>query len=114
MHGKKPPPARRGIGDNSEGATIEVEVRLFNSLAHHLRGRRTACTITLPAGGTIGDILTMFGIAVSEVFLVMRNGRDLTPELGGAVRTDFRPSPGDVIALSGPVPYSWGYGAPVV
>jgi len=105
-------PAR--IGDNSDGAAIEIEVRLFNSLAGYLKGRRTACRVSLPAGSCVGDILSMFQIPKSEVFLIMRNGRDLTPELGSTVRTDYRPQDGDVIALSGPVPYSWGYGAPVV
>jgi len=104
----------RGIGDNSGAAAVEIEVRLFNSLARYMRGSRGNCKLTLPAGSDVGDIMRLFGIPHSEVFLVLRNGRDLTPELEGGVRTEYQPEPGDVIALSGPVPYSWGYGSPVV
>ena len=107
-------PIPRRIGDNSAGAAVDIEVRLFNSLARYIKGPRTACRVSLPAGSTVADILKLFEIPLDEVYLVMRNGRDLTPELGGRIRADYRPDAGDVIALSGPVPYSWGYGAPVV
>ena len=45
-----------------------------------------------------------------------RNGRDVTPGIyrGGVVNTEAVLDDGDVIAVSGPVPYSWAYGAPVV
>lgn len=33
---------------------------------------------------------------------------------GGNINTEAGMSDGDVIALSGPVPYSYGYGAPAV
>jgi hypothetical protein len=33
---------------------------------------------------------------------------------GGNVNTEAGMNDGDVIAFSGPVPYSYGYGAPVV
>ena len=37
----------------------------------------------------------------------------MTPTLKGAPNVDEFLSDGDVIAFSGPVPYSAGYGAPV-
>jgi hypothetical protein len=43
------------------------------------------------------------------------NGRDITPGLvGDSIRDYHVLDDGDVIALSGAVPYSYGYGSPVV
>ena len=96
----------------SDGITITVEVRLFNSLARPGEGPRR---VELPAGGTIGDLMRRIDLPAHEVTLVLRNGRDVTPGLyGGPVRTDVALDHGDVIAFSGPVPFSWGMGAPVV
>ena len=64
------------IGHNLGDLTIEVEVRLFNSLTPFGGRDGHRRLLSLPAGSTIDD--------------------------------------GDVVALSGPVPYSWGYGSPVV
>ena len=45
----------------------------------------------------------------------MTNGRDVTPgRVGAPVSSDREIADGDIVALSGPVPYSYGYGAPVV
>ena len=45
----------------------------------------------------------------------MTNGRDVTPgRVGAPVNSDREIAIGDIVALSGPVPYSYGYGAPVV
>ena len=44
----------------------------------------------------------------------MRNGRDITPSLYGGVNTQTVLNEDDVIAFSGPVPYSWGYGSAIV
>ena len=44
----------------------------------------------------------------------MVNGRDVTPLLNGGIETGHLLEDGDVVALSGPVPCSWGYGSPVV
>lgn len=111
---QEPQQVPAGIGDNSGGVEIEIEVRAFNSLARYLRDRSRRLVLSLPAGSSIADILERLGIPRSEVFLVLCNGRDISPGLCGALHTAFRPEHGDVIALSGPVPYSWGYGAPVV
>jgi hypothetical protein len=59
--------------------------------------------------------LEHWGLPKDKVFLVLRNGRDVTPGLVGAeVNVETALEDGDVIAFSGPVPYSYGYGAPVV
>jgi hypothetical protein len=104
------------IGHNARGAMIKVEARFFNSLAKY-SGHEGLCTaLELPAGATVGDIIHQFKIPLAEVFLVLRNGRDISPGLyeGGNVNQEAALDDGDVIALSGPVPYSYGYGAPVV
>ncbi len=103
------------LGHNSQRKTITVESRLFNSLTKFSGTRSTREKLTLPAGSTVRDVLDFWGLPEAEVFLVLRNGRDVTPGLVGApVFVDAALDEGDVIAFSGPVPYSFGYGAPVV
>ena len=61
------------------------------------------------------DVLAFWGLPDDEVFLVLRNGRDVTlGRVGAPVQLGGALDDGDVIAFSGPVPYSFGYGAPVV
>ncbi|PWC56633.1 MoaD/ThiS family protein [Azospirillum sp. TSO22-1] len=103
----------RSVGDNSGAIQIRVEVRLFNSLVPHGHGRPVQ-TVPLPAGSTVGDVIRRFGIPPRDVYLVLINGRDPTPTLGDMVNQERTLEDGDVVALSGPVPFSWGYGAPVV
>jgi hypothetical protein len=103
-----------GIGHNIAGIVIEVEVRLFNSLARFAPAGARQRRLALPAGSSIGDLLRTLGIPASEVHLAFRNGRDVTPGLRGGLNTEHPVEADDVVALSGPVPYSWGYGAPVV
>lgn len=101
------------LGHNVAGLTITVEVRLFNSLkdpADRTGPRR----MELPAGSVVGDVMDALTIPANRVFLVLKNGRDVTPALNGGINRDHPLEDGDVLALSGPVPYSWGYGAPVV
>ena len=102
------------IGHNSADVTVRVEVRLFNSLSQHLGPGNNIRQMEFPAGSTIADILERLRIDRKRVFYVLRNGRDVTKELHGPVNVDVFLEEGDVIALSGPVPYSAGYGAPVV
>lgn len=102
------------LGHNARNVTIAVEVRLFNSLYHFAGPNRGVLQLTLPAGGTVGDIVRELSIPRDEIYLVLRNGRDVTPSLHTPVNTSAALDDGDVVALSGPVPYSWGYGAPVV
>jgi hypothetical protein len=103
------------VGHNSEQATVKIEARLFNSLFKYAADRNCRQAVTLPAGSCIGDLAQYLGLPSDEVFLVLRNGRDVTPGLvGDAVNLEPALEDGDVIAFSGPVPYSYGYGAPVV
>ena len=50
---------------------------------------------------------------LGKVFPMLLNGRDVTPALKDPLNVDEFLSDGDAIALSGSVPYSAGYGAPV-
>ena len=102
------------IGHNSANADIKVEVRLFNSLSRFGGSDGVRRHLILPAGSSIGDILGRLRIPHCEVFLALRNGRDVTPSLYSGLNTERIVDQGDIIAFSGPVPYSWGYGSPVV
>jgi sulfur carrier protein ThiS len=104
------------IGHNVQDARVRVEVRLFNSLARFNGGASAGRPLELAAGSTVGDLMRQLRLPRHEVFLVMRNGRDISPGLyaAGQVNADAALDDGDVIAFSGPVPYSWGYGAPIV
>lgn len=106
-----------GIGHNTDGVVLKVEARFFNSLAKYSGCQGQLCrSIEVPAGTRIGDLITQFKLPLSEIFLVLKNGRDVTPGIyqGGVVNEEVALEDGDVIAFSGPVPYSYGYGAPVV
>jgi hypothetical protein len=105
-----------GIGHNTEGVLLQIEARFFNSLAKY-SGHEGLCNkLEVPAGTRVGDLIDLFRLPLAEIFLVLRNGRDITPGLyqGGVVNQEVALEDGDVIAFSGPVPYSYGYGAPVV
>lgn len=102
----------RGYGDNSGAAPrIRIEVRMFNSLSAFAEGKPAEAE--LPVGTTVGDVVHRYGLPVDRIFLVLVNGRDVTREMG-QVNLLRELEDGDVVAFSGPVPYSWGYGAPVV
>lgn len=104
------------FGHNAEGILVKIEVRFFNSLAKYSGYERLTREVEVPAGASVGDIISMFKMPLPEIFLVLKNGRDITPGLyqGGVVNEEVVVEDGDVIAFSGPVPYSYGYGAPVV
>lgn len=105
-----------GIGHNASLATIRIEIRLFNSLTKFAGPPGPRRTLELMAGATVGDLVDELRLPASEVFLVLRNGRDVSPGLygGGLFNREAALEDGDVVAFSGPVPYSYGYGAPVV
>ncbi len=102
------------IGHNSSDVKVRVEVRLFNSLSRHLGPRNNIQQMEFDAGSTIADIVERLKLDPEKIFYILRNGRDVTSELHGPVDTSAFLEDGDVIALSGPVPYSFGYGAPVM
>lgn len=103
------------LGHNIRDIFIEVEVRLFNSLARYAGPDGQRQKLRLPAGTTVGELADRLAVPRDRLYLVLVNGRDVTPGLVGAgVRTGHMMEDGDVIAFSGAVPYSYGYGSPVV
>lgn len=108
--------SRAGIGHNAGNASIGIEARFFNSLARYSGTDGLVRKLELPAGATVGELIALLRLPIPEIFLVLRNGRDITPGLyqGGVVATHVVLDDGDTIAFSGPVPYSWAYGAPIV
>ena len=103
------------IGHNSAQALVRIEARLFNSLSRFAPPDGPFQSLIFPAGATVGDVIRRLNLPLDQVYLVLRNGRDVTAGLVGAgVNTNAVIDDGDVVALSGPVPYSFGYGAPVV
>jgi hypothetical protein len=104
------------IGHNAGEVSITVEVRLFNSLTAHAGTDGPVRRMELFAGATVGDVVDRLRLPVADIFLVLRNGRDVSPGLygGGRINRDAVLDHGDVVAFSGPVPYSFGFGAPVV
>lgn len=103
------------LGHNIQGVVIDVEVRLFNSVTRFANGDGTRHRLTIPAGTSVGELADRLRIPRSEIFLVLVNGRDVTPGLVGEAFKDYHVvEDGDVVAFSGAVPYSYGYGAPVV
>jgi len=103
------------IGDNSQDVTLSVEVRLFNGVARHAGAEGPRRRLTLPVGTTVGELADQLRIPRRALFLVLVNGRDVTPgRVGEAIKDYHQIQDGDVVAFSGPVPYSYGYGAPVV
>ncbi|MCW5700532.1 MAG: hypothetical protein KIT00_11895 [Rhodospirillales bacterium] len=99
---------------NVEGVNVTVEVRAFNSLTRFTPGSAGRQSLTLPAGSRIEDILGRLRIPSSQVYMVWVNGRDVTASLHDSVNLERVVDDGDVVALSGPVPYSWGFGSPVL
>jgi hypothetical protein len=102
------------MGHNVQNITVTVEVRLFNSLTRFSDDGIKPVTVEMPAGSSVGDVLRELKIPGDKVHLALLNGRDITPSLYAAVNENAMLDEGDVLGLSGPVPYSWGYGSPVV
>jgi hypothetical protein len=108
-------PALSSLGHNSQDVDIEVEVRLFNSMTKRADGGPPRRKLSVPAGTTVGHVARELGITIDEIYLVLVNGKDITPGLIGEKIKDYHMlDDGDVVAFSGAVPYSFGYGAPVV
>lgn len=87
---------------------ITLEICLFNKMSRYATGK-SRFQLAAPESVTYPALLKMLKIRSNDVFVAFRNGRnvELFPE-------DDTLSDGDTIALSGPVPFSRGYGAPVV
>jgi hypothetical protein len=101
------------IGHNSADIPIIIRAKLFNSVKAPDGGPRLR-DIAMHAGDTLSDLVNTLGIDRNMLFIVWANGRDVTKRLGAEINLDYVMEDGDEIALSGPIPYSWGYGSPVV
>lgn len=102
--------AGRGIGDNARDITISVKAKLFNNCADG-RGPRT---VEIAAGATVGELARRVGLTPDRIFMVWVNGRDITASLYEGINLNRVLEDGDVVAFSGPVPYQWGFGAPIL
>lgn len=104
-----------GPGHNIADIAIEVEARFFNAIARYAGPGGLRQKLTVPAGTTVGELADRLGVPRVALFLVLVNGRDITPgRVGDGIRDYHVLDDGDVVALSGAVPYSYGYGSPVV
>ncbi len=107
--------APAAIGHNIADIDVSLEVRFFNAIARYAGPRGLRQQVSVPAGTSVGELADRLGVPRKEIFLVLVNGRDITPGLvGEAVKDHHVLDDGDVVALSGAVPYSYGYGSPVV
>ncbi len=88
---------------------IDIEIRLFNSLAKYGINR-----LSLSDSDTVADAMRRLDIPERDIYLVLLNGRNIMESLGGGIEREHRLRHGDTLALSGPVPFSRAYGAPVV
>ncbi len=102
------------IGHNRSQGAITIEIKAFNSMTRYCGQDVLGTPRAYPAGTTLGDVVRDLDVPEREIFLILVNGRDVSPGLVGQVRFTHELEDGDVVALSGPVPYSYGYGAPVV
>lgn len=102
------------IGHNSDGLTITITVRLFNAMFTHGDPKAVRQPLTYPAGTTIETVFKDLNLPREHLFLILVNGRDISPGLVGELYFNHELEDGDILAFSGPVPYSFGYGAPVV
>ena len=94
---------------------IEIEIRLFNALARYA-GKNNPMRLELPSRSTVGDVLQRLPVPEKEIFLLTHNGRNLMCGFGfgSGIETAHELEDGDVVALSGPIPFSRGYGSPVI
>ena len=78
------------LGHNAAGITVNVNVKMFNSVSHHAGRDGAFRRLAVAAGSDIGDILKLLDIPLHDVFLVLVNGHDITPGKPpklGAIRT---------------------------
>lgn len=106
------------FGHNSGDTLVRFVVKGFNSVSPFVKKHGAPRPMELPVGATIRDVVEKLGIPNHTIFLAMKNGRDVTtglyPSSEPEVNLDVEIEDGDHISFSGPVPYSYGYGAPIV
>ncbi len=94
---------------------IRITVRLFNSLSKYADGK-TELSFNSAGNLTVGEILKSFSVPENEIFLLLHNGRNIMRGVGfnAGIEKDHLLKDGDILAFSGPIPFSRGYGAGVV
>ncbi|MBX3676212.1 MAG: hypothetical protein KF853_04245 [Rhodocyclaceae bacterium] len=93
-------------------AMIEVEVHLYNSLVRYVP-RYEPLRLTLPEGAVPAEVARRLGIPEREIYAAWRNGHNILQSFGGSFEEGVQLDHGDRVALSGPIPFSRAYGAPV-
>lgn len=93
-------------------AMIEVEVHLYNSLLRYVP-QYAPLRMALPEGTVPAEVARRLGIPEGEIYAAWRNGHNILKSFGGSFEEDVVLSDGDRLALSGPIPFSRAYGAPV-
>ncbi|WP_417796167.1 hypothetical protein [Terasakiella pusilla] len=102
------------IGHNSKDRSVQITVRLFNSVAMNSPHLPAQLERTYPVGTTIDHVVRDLSLPQKDLFLILINGRDISSGRVGDLNISREIEDGDIVAFSGPVPYSYGYGAPVV
>ena len=92
---------------------MEIEVALFNSLGR-FADKREPLRLKVAQGSRVGDLIERLRIPRDQIYVAFVNGRCVMADLGKQLEDWTELSDGDRVALSGPVPFSRGYGAPVV
>jgi hypothetical protein len=90
---------------------IEIELCLFNSLARYMP--EVVSRLSVPKGTQAGELAQRLCIPAREIYAAWRNGRDIMTTFGGGLQLGVTLQEGDRLALSGPIPFSRGYGSPV-
>ncbi|HXX86790.1 MAG TPA: hypothetical protein VEN29_22765 [Casimicrobiaceae bacterium] len=90
---------------------IEIELCLFNSLAQYTP--QGALRLSIPKGTEARELPEKLRIPVGKIYAAWRNGRDIMTTFGGVLQQGIALQDGDRLALSGPIPFSRGYGCPV-
>ncbi len=88
---------------------IEIELRLFNSLGRY----GSSGVLQIPKNTTVGEVVANLAIPHHEIYVSWLNGHNIMESLGGVLEAGHALEQGDVLALSGPVPFSRSYGTPV-
>ena len=90
---------------------IEIELCLFNSLAQYTP--QGTLRLSVPKGTEARELPEKLRIPAGKIYAAWRNGRDIMTTFGGVLQQGITLQEGDRLALSGPIPFSRGYGSPV-
>lgn len=91
---------------------IEIEVHLYNSLVRYV-AKYEPLRLAMPAGAPPAEVARKLGVPEREIYAAWHNGRNIMTTFGGRFEDGVVLNDGDRLALSGPVPFSRAYGAPV-